>query len=92
MTSGGRIAAACLVTASLAGSLAYADERTRKLAARLPEEAALFVREATKVAEGEETLHPARAQGYGCRNSARRREGHLAGSHHRVALWICLIP
>jgi len=39
-----------------AGAIASADERTRKLAARLPEEAALFVRESTKVVS-DETLH-----------------------------------
>jgi len=39
-----------------AGAVASADERTRKLAARLPEEAALLVRESTKVVS-DETLH-----------------------------------
>ena len=38
-----------------AATLVHADERTRKLAARLPEEAALFAREATKYSS-EETL------------------------------------
>ena len=42
-----------LITASLAASLAAGDERTRKLAQRLPEEAALFAREATKYASKE---------------------------------------
>jgi hypothetical protein len=43
------------ILALAASVVACADERTRKLAARLPEEAALFVREATKVVS-EETL------------------------------------
>jgi hypothetical protein len=48
----GKIAILLVISAVLVS----ADERTRKLAARLPEEAALFVREATKVVS-EETLH-----------------------------------
>lgn len=43
------------IIALAASVVVCADERTRKLAARLPEEAALFVREATKVVS-EETL------------------------------------